>query len=279
MWGSIVWGMAETPPTVARRFIGDTLKRLRQEAGKSQADVAAYVGKVEETIRRWEAGKNPVGVSVIRDLCSYYDAAPEIMSRLTSVAADAATPGLFEGPHVTPDNRALWENELTAASLRSVELDNVPGLLQTPEYQRSIQAALLPAARDVQAANRQNRAARQERVLGQKNPPELKCVIGRAVIDYMESHPPVRDGQIARLREVNAMPNAEVKVLHTFHASMLGSFYVVTPRAGALGARPFVYLEGAHGGRYEEGKDVVSLYDEIFSSVHDTAIELEEYLR
>lgn len=271
--------MSDTPPTVARRFIGDTLRRLRAESGKSQAEAAAYLGKVEDTIRRWESGKNPIAVSFIRDLCGYYDAPADVMSRLTSVAQDAATPGLFEGPHVTPDNRALWENELTAASLRSVELDNVPGLLQTPEYQRAIQAALLPAARDVQAANRQNRQARQERVLGQKNPPDLKCVIGRAVIEYMEVNPNVRDGQIARLREVNAMPNAQVKVLHTFHASMLGSFYLVTPRAGALGARPFVYLEAAHGGRYEEREDVVSLYNEIFSSVHSTAIELEEYLR
>jgi transcriptional regulator with XRE-family HTH domain len=272
-------GMTDTPPTIARRWIGDTLRQLRVDAGRSQAEAAARVGKTEETIRRWEVGKNAVAVSYIRDLGSFYDAPAEVMKRLTSLTLTAQTPGLFEGPHVTPDNRVLWENELSAELLQSVELEYIPGLLQTRDYQRAIQLAMLPAARDVQAANRQNRQARQERVLGQANPPRMQFVIGRAAIDYMDAYPEVRADQVARLREVAAMPHVEIRVLHTFHASMLGSFYMITPRPGALGARPFVYLEKAHGGSYEEGEPVVSQYGEMFSAVLKTAIPLEEYLK
>jgi|GEM_PF-1836269 len=268
-----------SPPTLARRTIGNILSQLRKDANKTQSEAADYVGKTEETIRRWERGKSPVNVSHLRDLCTLYGAPSTTLSRLTSLSRDSKTPGLFEAPHVTPDNRALWENELNAALLRSLELVTVPGLLQTPDYQHQVQQSMLPAAREVQTANRQNRQARQEKVHGQPTPPRMQFVIGRSAIDYMDTAPVVKDGQINRLRELNAMDHVEIRVLATFHASMLSSFYMVTPRASSLDARPFVYFETAHGGMYEESNTVFSLYGSIFSAAYDSAIALEEYLK
>jgi transcriptional regulator with XRE-family HTH domain len=270
---------SETTPTLARRYIGETLERQRIEAGLSRGRVATELGKSAETIRRWENGEAPVSVSFIRDMGRMYEAPLAVISRLCALALETKQSGLFEGRHVPTEARVLWESETTAQLIRSVELENIPGLLQTPEYHRTVQAAQLPVDAETAERSREFRTRRQRNLFGRKELPRMEFMIGRAAIDYTSRHPGVYADQLARLREVANMPEAEIRVIADFHAGMLGSFTLITPRQGALGARPFVYIEAADGVRYEESSDVVSLYEQVYPAVNETAILLEEYLK
>ena len=107
--------------------------------------------------------------------------------------------------------------------------------------------------------------------------PRLEFVIGKAAIDYLDTLPgPVRDGQIARLREVAALDNASVRVLTGLHAATAGGFNILYPDDET---EPFVFTDAADGCRYVEQPQLVSMYEQIFGSVQDQSMTLEEYLR
>ncbi len=48
------------------------LRELRMEAGKTQAEVAAFLGCHREVYRRYETGSSPVRVRVVIKLAGYY---------------------------------------------------------------------------------------------------------------------------------------------------------------------------------------------------------------
>lgn len=266
-------------PSLAKLALGDMLARLRQASGRERHEVAAHVGVDTETLRRWEIGKVAPRPMAIRDLGQVYGATPEEISRMCTLSLDSKKRGMFEGNNVPPDLRVLYETEASTSLIRSLELEHVPGLLQTPEYHRIMQAAQMPADPEHSKTIRELRARRQEILFGRRDLPEMQFIIGPAALFYMSSHDGMRDEQLERLREVAAMPRADIRVITTFHPGMLGSFTVLTPRASALGARPFAYVEDIDGGRYVETHDVVSQYEAVFEAVRMNAQPLEEYLK
>lgn len=225
-------------PTLARRYIGETLQRLRLDSALKRGQVATELGKTDEAIRRWETGQAPAAVSFIRDMGRPYEPPSDLIGRLCSLALEAKKHGIFEGRNVPSEARVLWESEMTAQVIRSVELENIPGLLQTPEYQIGLQSALLPVSAETAATNRDLRAQRQQHMFGRANPPSLDFVIGRAAINYMSDHPDIRGNQLERLRQAASLAFVDIRVPTGFHAGMMGAFTLITPRKGALGVRP-----------------------------------------
>lgn len=253
------------------------LKRLRIDAGLSRGRAGAHIGKIEETVRRWEVGQIAPNVSTIRDLANLYGASPEELARMTSLVASSKERGLYEDAGVPPELRYLYESEATSRAIRAIELENIPGLLQTPEYHRRIQEAQLTEPAEFETAIRGLRPRRQEIVFSRRQPPHLQWVIGLAALAYLDAEPDIRDDQLKRLREVDQLSHAEIRIITRFHPAMLGAFTLVTPNVSAN--HPFVYVEGLDGGRYLEHRDVVSRYEAAFAAVFESAISLEEYLK
>jgi transcriptional regulator with XRE-family HTH domain len=268
----------QSTPTLAKLALGALISRIRESNAISQAEAAAELGVHIETYRRWETGKFAPKPMAIRALADAIGATAQEMSRMSTLSLESKQRGLFEGANVPPDLRALYETEATARLIESLELEYIPGLLQTPEYHIAAQAAQLPIDEEHAATLRALRMRRQQFVFSRDPLPRLRFLIGQAALLYLDAYPEVRDGQVARLREAAAMPGVDVRVITGFHAAMLGTFTILTPPATA-GARPFAYVEDIDGGRYVEG-DVVSRYRKVFEAVLDRqSEELEEYLR
>lgn len=268
----------QSTPTLAKMALGDLIARIRTRAGMERSELAAAIGTDPETIRRWEIGRNAPQRSSIAGIAEAISATPEERSRMNTLALDTKGRGLFEGSNVPPNLRVLYESEATARLIRSLELEHIPGLLQTPDYHRTVQDALVPVDPELSRMFRDLRTRRQEIVFARDPLPQMQFVIGMAAMLYLDAHPVMRAGQIERLVEVSRMPGVEIRVITGMHAGMLGSFTMLTPRRSAASARPFAYVEGIDGGRYLEG-DVVSRYAAVLDTVVDgQSIELEEYL-
>ena len=169
--------------------------------------------------------------------------------------------------------------EPTAVEILSYEPEYVPGLLQTPEYLRAVQAAQLPSQAPNPEAVHKLRATRHKSLFTRRTQPSMKFVIGAVAMVYLDDlDEDVRTAQLAHLREMNAQANIEIRVITRMHAAMNGGFTILEPAQGSLGANRFVWVEAQDVCRYVEAGDVVSVYDEIFSSVCDRAKPLEEYL-
>ena len=140
-------------PTLARRTLGLALRRHRRSRGKTMRDAAAFTGWSDNTIARIEAGSQPTRLNQAKALCDFYELPPEEKSRLCGLAAQSGEPGWWEpyfdksrGAAAPPRSPLFLETEREARRIWVLELEVVPGLLQTLEYLRALQEAGLPMA-------------------------------------------------------------------------------------------------------------------------------------
>ena len=264
-------------PTLARFVLGRMLRRLRVEASVDVQTAADLCGVVKTTVIRWELGASPPKPPMVKELGNAYGATQADIDKMSAWALKAKRRGLFESPDVPPDARMLFEAEHVAHAIRAVELEHIPGLLQTPEYLAEVQAALPeyfePDSLDRIRAVRERRQAAQA---ARTEPPITQYIIGIAAMTYLAQMPTdVRKGQIERLREAVAS-GIDIRVLTKPHAAMLGSFTLIqiTPDHP-----PFAYIDSVDGSRYLEGEDVLCRFEQTFASAQKSAIALEEYLR
>lgn len=273
--------MSSQSPTVAHGALLKMLRELRLAARRDFSDAAAELGVNSKTIKRWESGVNIPSRSSIKNLGGFYGATAAQIETICSLAREAKEPGLvekFKGG-VSPEFQSFAEHEVSAVSIFAYEPELIPGLAQSTDYLREMQKAyldfLIPNPRAIQTY-RQNR---QRRFFSRARLPEVKMVIGIAAMLYLDSFPTVvKSGQIDRLLELDAKPSIDIKVVTMAHAAMSSGFTIITPNKDAQGAIRFIYLESQDAGRYVEDSDMLFVYDQIFRSVFDRAIPLEEYL-
>jgi len=261
-------------PTLAKVALGKLILSIRESNGLSPNEVAAELGIYPETLRRWERGLVAPGKIKLDALAKSIRATPEQLSRMNTLSLAARQRGMFEGNNVPPNSRALYESEATASLIRSIGLEFLPGLLQTQAYQRAAQDAQLPTDDERAADLRELRTRRQEIIFGRRPLPQTHFLIGKAALLYLDDYPAVRDGQIQRLLEVDALPGCEVRVVSGFHAAMSGSFTILS----LPDTKPLVYVEALDGGRYLEGA-VVSEFEAAWKAVRETqSVTIKEAL-
>ena len=102
--------------------------------------------------------------------------------------------------------------EQDSTRIRTFQPIVIPGLLQTPEYARTIMLSVVyDPARDVDRSVA-FRMARQE-VLTRPQPAVLEAVIGEAALRQRQGDAEVMRGQLRHLLEMSRMPNVTVRVL------------------------------------------------------------------
>jgi transcriptional regulator with XRE-family HTH domain len=266
--------------TVVRRQLGRRLRRLREDAGKKVADVEE--AKLASAVKIWriENGKSPVRINDVWALGRFYKADDKTIDELTKLAEGTAQKNWWENySDVMGAGLALYIGlEESASALRIYESELVHGLFQTPEYFRAIRQAERPAP-EQSAVDRSVtlRMERQRAVLGRTNPPRISAVLNAAVLAREVGGTEVMAVQAGRLRELAAADSIEIRVLPWYagaHAAMTGSFTILDfddPDDPAV-----VYADTQSGARYEEEKEQVSKYREVFTAIWEDATPIEE---
>ena len=128
-------------PTVLRILLGTQLRRLREARGISAQDAAREIRGSESKISRMELGRNAVREVDIADLLTLYGITdPAEREQLLSLASQANQPGWW---HRYQDVLPSWFQayiglEESAESIRSYDMQFVPGLLQTEDYAAAV---------------------------------------------------------------------------------------------------------------------------------------------
>jgi len=128
-------------PTVLRILLGTQLRRLREARGITAQDAAREIRASESKISRMELGRNAVREVDIADLLTLYGITdPAEREQLLSLASQANQPGWW---HRYQDVLPSWFQayiglEESAESIRSYDMQFVPGLLQTEEYAAAV---------------------------------------------------------------------------------------------------------------------------------------------
>ncbi|GAA4898353.1 helix-turn-helix transcriptional regulator [Stackebrandtia albiflava] len=271
--------MTTGSPTIARRVLGTSLRNHRESRRITRTTAGAAIGYAHQTIQRIEEGTQATREHQVRGLCQLYGVPEDEIAELCRYAKEGAKRGWWESykEGMPPEFRAFAETEAEIAAMHTVELEHVPGIIQTDGYLRAAQTAALPFPEEKLRAVRRLRQLRQERLFRRDPLPELHIVLGQSALLYLRRLGDVGDEQLRRIRDVAALPTADVRVAVELHPAMACSFTILTPGPPLPGA-PFVFIDAVHGGRYEEGRDVVSLYERTFAAAHEMAIPVEEYI-
>lgn len=247
-------------PTLRRRRLGAELRRLRESAGLSAADVAHRVGwgDTKPLYLENNRGKLP-DPNDIALLCDrVYNITGEERDELIQLAVDGRLKGWWH-----PYSRMLSTVyttyiglEAEAETIRAFQPLVIPGLAQTEDYARALIRGSTTLDDD-QVEQRVRVRAERQRILTATDPVELHVVLDEAAIRRVVGGPKVMRAQLEHLAALADRSNVTVQIVRFgagAHAGMGGAFTLLQfPHAADA---PAVYIEAISGELFVEGEEV-----------------------
>lgn len=273
------------PSTVLGRQLGDELRRFREAVGLSTAAAAVILDCTKGKISRIENGHVPVRTPDLIALMQAYGVEdPEARERLGALARRAnrrRREGWWHqyGAVLGDSYRDQIEMEAICDSIRTYEVQLVPGLLQTAEYGRAVTVA----SRTWQTPEEidqfvQVRLARQGRLVGEA-PINFWAVLGEGVLRQQVGGPDVMRAQLEHMAAMAEQPNITVQILpfsRGAHSGMFGPYLLLSfPQLVSL---DLVLSETPSGNIWLEREREVTQYRAIFDDARTTALPPTESL-
>jgi transcriptional regulator with XRE-family HTH domain len=194
---------ASASPTVRRRRLAAELRRLR--GVRTGGAVAKALGWSPAKISRYELGQTNFPLDEVVKLLDFYGLAEPRRSKLLALAEDALTPEFMEfiGLEAEADTMAHWQ------------VGVVPGLLQTEEYARKLNAgyqSVIPTPPGILDRLVRVRMIRKE-LLTRDPPLQLSVVIDEAVLLRKIGDRGLMHAQLRHLAAVADLPSVELRIM------------------------------------------------------------------
>jgi transcriptional regulator with XRE-family HTH domain len=266
-------------PTVRHRRLAAELRRLRESAGLTQEDVSERTGKDRSTLYRLENAQQRPQRSTLIQLLDLYGTSPERRADLLALLREASQRGWMQ-PHRS-DLPEIYSDyisfESEARSVSNYESLFIPGLLQTEDYTRAVIRGILPHASAAQVDSRVTARMERQALLTADNPPQLWAIMDEAAARRIVGGPAVMREQLARLRDIAALPNVTVQVIPYeagAHPGMPGSFIVLEFPDPA--DQSLVYIDSMAGDLFLEDDMEIRRYILMFEHLRAAALRPDE---
>jgi transcriptional regulator with XRE-family HTH domain len=187
------------PASSMLAFYGTEQRRLRTEAGMSQARLAKLAYCTPSLLCKIETAQRVPGEELAQRCDAVLNTGGHL-SRLWPLVIRYAYPAWF---------RPFVDLEEQATAIQSFETRLIPGLLQTEEYARAVLAGARPDKLEELVASRLNR----QRVLAREDPPHLWVVMDENALRRKLGGPVVMRAQLQRLLEAAEVPRIVVQVV------------------------------------------------------------------
>jgi transcriptional regulator with XRE-family HTH domain len=203
-------------PYVRRLRLGNELRTLRDQRNMTQARVARAIGKTRNDISKLENAQT-IDFAAVLNLLDALGAEDASWAELMALARDASAPGWWDSVKNIGTRQALYANlEWGAKTIREYHQTALPGLLQIPDYVRSLAiagAALEPASGAVEGLLA-GRIGRQ-RFLRRPGGPSVEMILDEFAVMRLAVPVDVTKQQLRHLAEVvkGGQPSATLRVL------------------------------------------------------------------
>jgi transcriptional regulator with XRE-family HTH domain len=263
-------------PMVRRRQLMTELRRLRDEAGLTQDDVAGRLDWHPTKVMRIETGRTAPHPNDVRVMLGLFGVTnPEQVAALVKLAQDARQRGWWYSYRDVLLNRYEFfiGLEAEASSIRNFELAMVPGLLQTEDYARALISGG-PMELDATEVDRrvEVRVTRQQ-ALDRDERPQLWVIVDEAAIRRTVGGPAVMRGQLEALVTAADQARTTIQVVPYSagaHPGQLGPFVILgfpEPSEPEV-----VTMETVGGNLYVDKPEEVRLYTTAFDHLRAVAL-------
>ncbi|GAA2930991.1 MULTISPECIES: helix-turn-helix domain-containing protein [Streptomyces] len=269
-------------PTVRRRRLGQTLKKLRTGAGMTLEDAAAAMQWKVPKLSKIENARQQIRPAEVTALLRAYRVTdPEVFTALENLARDAGKKGWWQtySGVVSPAYADYISLEDDAERICEWAPLAIPGLLQTAAYARETMTATGESrtAQEITALA-EVRQSRQAVLTRPGHPLQLWAIIHEAALHTrFEVRPATMREQLRRLLDASELPNVTVQIMpldSTAHPGLFGGFGLVS----FPGPTPdVVLLENLNGATYVEG-DGAQPFASAVERIRAAALSVEDAL-
>jgi transcriptional regulator with XRE-family HTH domain len=264
--------------TVLRMLLGTQLRRFREAAGITPERAGYEIRASRSKISRLENGRVKLKNRDVTDLLTLYGVTDEALRlRFLALAEQSNTPDWWtKYGDILPDWFETYLSlEAVATTIRSFEVQFVPGLFQTEDYARAVlgRKTAVPSEIERRVALRLKR----QDLLSRPNPPRIWSVMDEAVLRRPVGGPAVMRTQFEHLIEVAGHPRVTLQVVpfaSGAHAGESGSFTVL--RFEERDLPDVVYLEQLTGAIYLDQRAEVERYLEVVNELSTEALTPDE---
>ncbi|MGW0549442.1 helix-turn-helix domain-containing protein [Streptomyces altiplanensis] len=197
-------------PVLLKRLVGRHLAALREEAGLSQGQAAKRAGFSNSKICRIEQGrgKKPAEEKDVALLLGLYGAGPDEASLMRELLHRAE--GSVWWQRYSHTMLPEWLEEFiglqeSAETIRTYEVQLIPGLLQTESFARTVISLGLPMAGRAEVEQRTQLRMRRQEMLARPNPPSLWALIDESALHRTLGRPDVMREQLQHLLDVSRL--------------------------------------------------------------------------
>lgn len=257
--------------TACYREIGAELRKVRQAAGFSEAELSRRIGWSTTKVSRVESGHSPISQP---DLIYYVVSCgmylPDAKTMLAMCREGEAKLGYWFRSH-DPDLRdpgcTLLYHEATASASITYEPRLIPGLLQTEAYTRVLALEQNPN-QDPEPIVRTRQDRKQ--ILHRPKPGRFTFFLHEQTLRVMVGDRATMHEQVLALLLLDGLPHVAIRVVpHSIGANAVGGafrLFEFTKHA------PLVYLDAYVGGLFLEDGQYVDSYRALIPHVAELAL-------
>jgi len=271
-------------PTLLKLLVGVQLAGIREDFGLSQDQAARSVGFSAPKLSRIESGKGrrPPAEADVRALLELYKTDEHEAQVLLQLLRRAGEPGWWQ----RYDKRLMpeWFDRLVglqeaATTIRTFEIQYVPGLLQTAAYTRAVVERGLPTAPAREVQRRIELRMRRRELLERADAPQLWAIIDESILLRVLGGREVMREQLHHLLDMAQRPHVTVQIvpLDVTNASA-PAIPVTYLRFGGLDLPDIVYLEHIKSAAFLEDRDETEEYRLALDRLGDEALNPRESL-
>ncbi|MGV9595125.1 helix-turn-helix domain-containing protein [Streptosporangium sandarakinum] len=268
------------PPTVRLRRLASELRRLREDAGLSQTEVAEKTDVNLATLHRIETAKAKPQLRTLNALLDAYGVTGDRRAELVALQREAKQRSWLQSfeAGLTDQYTALISLESEAEQATNYESLFVPGLLQTEDYARAVIRAVLPTATDAQVEDRVAARMRRQALLEGETPLRLWAILDQAVLCRTVGSETIMSDQIAHLAQQGSRPHITIQAIPFSagaHPGMLGSFIVLK---FAPDNPDVVYIDSMAGDLFLDKEADIQRYNYMYEHLRAIALSPAETL-
>jgi hypothetical protein len=262
--------------TVLRLMLGTQLRRLREAAAITPEKAGYAIRASRSKISRMENGRVRFKIRDIADLLTLYgltDDQPR--SEILALARQSGNPDWWTRyGDILPDWFETYLGlESAAATIRSFELQFVPGLFQIEEYARAVTRLGHQAAPEAEIERRVSLRRNRQDLLTRPAPPRIWAIMDEAVLRRPVGGPAVMRAQLSHLIQVSRPTHVTIQVVpfaRGGHAGAGGSFSML--RFDEQYLPDIVYVEQLTSAIYLDQRSDVEHYLEVVNQLSGAAL-------
>ena len=262
-------------PAGSARKLRTDLRRAREVAGLTQAEVAKRLGWSMSKLARIESGDVGISADDLRALGSALELGPAIVEELVRRAETARRRGWWHAyrTEIEPGYLKLLGVEAESDETSEYAGQFVPGVLQTAQYAEALTRSVVPWMEPERVVARVDlRMRRQSELYERRDPPAMQVLLDESALYRRVGGREVMAQQIGRLTEFSRRPYLSLRIL-PFESLLTWpeSFYLL--RNSITGV--VVYSESHFGDVLIEDQRAVEQFEQLFRTVWSGSLNAE----